>query len=301
MSNANKVQTEVGLLPEGWWRARDAAARLGNHFSERHMVGLVCADPCANGEQRSVITGFLLMFRGVLLWATAGHLISKLDELLKGESPTIRFHWLDDGGPEGTESIPLLDRSLSLFKFPEETRIDFGAMGLKGADARVLLANSSARPIAEEMWSGLDDLEPEGFYVVGHPDEAIECTLEALPGKKIRQTLRSAVKALPAERVDPSSLDIPGYADDPDLAYFRLLPFAGESSPEHINVKGMSGGPVFSIERTEDGELRYRLFGIQRAQRKIGMNEDPIILCEPMTRIAEGMIAELNSAGESLE
>jgi len=69
--------------------------------------------------------------------------------------------------------------------------------------------------------------------------------------------------------------------NDPKAFYGQIIPFAEGSEFQPISVKGMSGGPLFSVERDPSGRIGYRLYGIQRSEDK----DERLIRVEPLHKI----------------
>ena len=71
---------------------------------------------------------------------------------------------------------------------------------------------------------------------------------------------------MPLRRLERESPEISqDFWKGPNFLYGELLN-RGYPSPDVLgSIKGMSGGPVVSIERGSDGELRYYLVAVQSA------------------------------------
>ena len=76
---------------------------------------------------------------------------------------------------------------------------------------------------------------------------------------------------------------------DPDAFYGKIVPFSGDSEVPPINIKGMSGGPLLSIERKPDKGFLYRLYGIQRSWE----SRQRIIRAESIYKIQEIIEAKM--------
>ena len=63
------------------------------------------------------------------------------------------------------------------------------------------------------------------------------------------------------------------------------------------DINGISGGPLISIERTNTGEMRYRLFGIQ----KTWFPDKEIIRAEPIHRLVKLLDQVLDEVDSALD
>jgi hypothetical protein len=68
--------------------------------------------------------------------------------------------------------------------------------------------------------------------------------------------------------------------NDPEAFYGQILPFVEGSKYQPASLQGMSGGPLFSLERDPSDRIRYRLFGIQRSEDR----DERLIRVEPIHR-----------------
>ena len=87
------------------------------------------------------------------------------------------------------------------------------------------------------------------------------------------------------EIAPPGSLaDIEKWSDE-EAFYGKILPYTDFPEFEVEEVKGMSGGPILSVERDPDGRIRYRLVGIIQSWYR----SESIIRAEPISRIAQAI------------
>jgi hypothetical protein len=212
----------------------------------------------------AVATGFLLHHREVLLWVTAGHVVDKIRQVLSdANNDILRMRWLDGCQIEGAESVVVHNRDLTTYSAREQG-MDFGVVALTGLDRDNLIGGGRVVVMTEQIWKNLHLAQPEGYYIVGYPQEWLEIRRERLDEKRVRGSARANLACVPLERIEPPPDGQPAsFWNDPEAFYGRILPFADDAAGQPGSIVGMSGGPVLSIERDFGGDLRYRLFGIQ--------------------------------------
>jgi hypothetical protein len=67
---------------------------------------------------------------------------------------------------------------------------------------------------------------------------------------------------MPVERIERREPVCKGdFWDHPTSFYGRIIDQA--DGDDLARIEGMSGGPLFSIERTPEGRMKFRLFGVQ--------------------------------------
>jgi hypothetical protein len=145
--------------------------------------------------------------------------------------------------------------------------MDFGVASLKNVFMS-LQANRELIPITEVGWQNYQNVNPDGHYLVGYPDE------DWKPHSSISQIGRdffidlvTALVCVPVQKLARRPADDPkDFWNHPTSFYGEIMPL-----PDGLNlddIVGLSGGPILSIERTPEGELKYRLAGIQSAWLK---------------------------------
>jgi hypothetical protein len=144
--------------------------------------------------------------------------------------------------------------------------LDFGFAVLRRGYAEPLMQNPRVVPIDSRIWLHANKATPEGYFLMGYPHEWIshsECRRE--PERK-RRVVRFGIAAFPLDRIDDKGGEAnEGLGDfwgHPECFYAKTIDDAVGSAESTDGFGGVSGGPVFSIERS-NGRLVYRLFGIQ--------------------------------------
>src|SRR5262249_41998001 len=101
-------------------------------------------------------------------------------------------------------------------------------------------------------------------------------------GREFRIAFDPIVRALPVDYVSPVGRE--GLFWSHQHCIYGRVGREGASDAGNVeSVKGVSGGPAVSIERTSKGHVRYRLFGLQSAW----LSESRIVRIEPEATIAK--------------
>lgn len=265
-------------LPSDWWRLSGITSRLSEWFSQ-YVVGLVIDAEYSGRVSHNILSGFLVSFEDLLLWTTAGHIIDNLKKELSNPNVMIkRLRWFDRFSVPGAESVPICS-GLEAFSSAEIglDRADFGFIRISGIEEISLRKNSKVHFFtAQELYSP-DKSNPEGFYLLGFPDELLRISDESQDQPAIWINLQS----IPVSKIEPRESSRGRFWDDPDAFYGQLLPFSDKEGDQPGNIEGMSGGPIISVERDPTSGIRYRLVGIQRGWLK----QERIIRGELLCRI----------------
>lgn len=285
MDGSRDQFTDMG---DDWWRDRRVCQKV-SHWLGKHLLGLLLSVRIDGEHQHCVYTGFLLYHLDHLLWASAGHVIDKIHRVLSNPTTeVIAMRWLDDYGPPGAKSIPVNHRNLHLFSL-SESDIDFGVMIISPLECENMLANPDIAIVGEEAWQREPPSHRDGYYLLGYPKEWTSSTQDSLADGSVRRSVLAELACLPVERIEhPGPAPRGGFWAHPEAFYGQIVPFSGESDPQPVSIKGMSGGLVLSIERdlVSDG-VGFGLVGVQgswlRRSRKIRAEPMPRI----MSRIGE--------------
>ena len=277
------MDSEIKLadLPDDWWQQLSACETLADWFG-RHLVGLYFSIKSRGTKQQGAYTGFVLFYDENLLWITAGHVVEEIRQLLSNPEIDVEvMRWLDGCEISGAESIPVHHRNLDMFS-GLQYGVDFGAIRIIGLDAQTILNNNRTQVITELIWKNMHLAKPEGYYILGYPQEWTEHYDVQLSDNQIFNLLRMKLACLPVRQIEYRG-DIwnKEFWNDPKAFYGQIIPFAEGSEFQPISVKGMSGGPLFSVERDPSGRIGYRLYGIQRSEDK----DERLIRVEPLHKI----------------
>lgn len=171
-------------------------------------------------------------------------------------------------------------------KLWRETGLDVGAVLPSILDSGNLLKNDKIVPIDAGIWENLSQASPEGYYAIGFPRPWCHHTQKPAPNNKTLNTVKADIACLPLEQISPP----PEFADDavwsdPEAFYGRLLPYPDYPEFDLQDAKGMSGGPLLSVERDPDGMIRYRLVGVIQSFAP----GQSIFRAEPVQKVAEAI------------
>jgi hypothetical protein len=274
--------SKLRKLPEDWWRYVRASQTLVEWF-RRYIVGLIIRIRMTESAKTMIFTGFLLYYEDLLMWATAGHIIDDL-LALQGDA-TIEVQparWADCCNITGAESVLFDFSRLKMFS-ATSVGVDFGVAVLEGLDAKALMANRNVEIMTEQGWKNLEAAKPEGFYLIGYPDDWNTSIVD----ENAREIgFKADLACIPVEPLEYRGPDRDNkFWDIPDLFYGRMVFFVDRDVPFLNSAVGMSGGPLLSLERSDEG-IVYRLFGVQRASDKTNREN---ISVEPIGRILQIM------------
>jgi hypothetical protein len=270
----------LGQLPDDWWRYLDSCKILSEWFKQ-FLLGLFISIKVGDQIKYDVYTGFLLEYRQKLLWITVGHGMEELNDiLLNHRDDILQLRWMDNCTIPGAETFPVHNRDMKTFVADD---IDFGFAVITGLDEMNIRNNNQVQIMTEQVWRNVQGAYPEGFYIIGYPQEWLE-----IRGPESKdQTMGTAtikLSCLPVEQVPFRASDGDFWAD-PEGFYGKIVPFADHQGGQPTSPRGMSGAPVISLERGFDDNaeerIRYRLFGIQRSWNKVDT-----IRAEPIQKVA---------------
>lgn len=247
----------------------------------RCVLGMVLSVNIGTSEQEHVYSGFLTYYRGKHLWVTAGHVIDNLIEVRASGADIKIMRWLDRYPLQGAEAAQVHDRNLVLSRADD---IDVGYAIIRGFDADALSRNRNLRLVNDQLWSDLDSSTPEGYYLIGYPNTRMSVSLTRVAEKEDQKTLRTSLLCLPIQRIEHRrELQHIDFWNDAEAFYGQILP--SQEAHKLNRVTGMSGAPVFSIERLPDGNVFRGLIGLQSKQW-VG---ESIIRIEPIRRAIEAI------------
>jgi len=278
-----EIRRKMLDLPQNWWRTTIAAGSLIQWF-KGHVLPLLLAGVVNQNSQYCVYTGVLLNHAGRSVWLTAGHVVDELQLFL--HSPlfkTTQLTWLDGYDVEKAEVVPLHRRDIPM-KSWREVGLDVGAVLPSMLDALNIQKNDKVRPIDAVIWKNLASASPEGYFAIGYPRPWSHHTETPRPDKKVLHSIRADIACIPLEPAPPPS-DLRHRPEwtDPSAFYGRILPYLDEPTFEVDDIRGMSGGPILSVERDPSGRIVYRLVGVIQSWSP----SLSTIRAEPVDRVAK--------------
>ncbi|MFV2044608.1 MAG: hypothetical protein ACC700_15410 [Anaerolineales bacterium] len=281
----NEIDERAFAMPNDWWQTVRTSHILSSLF-ERHVLGLFVGGFQAGEYQHNFYTGFLLRHGNYLLWLTAGHVVDELNKILNSRDFEVtKMTWLDRYEGQGDEGVIVHNRNL-LSKSWMPHGLDLGVIVVSELDAGNLLANKNIRLVEESIWHNLSSASPEGYYLVGYPKAWNELTDGPQKEGKILRSFKADLACLPIQPIEPPS-ETSGndFWSHPDAFFGRILPYVDFPEFDVDSLAGMSGGPILSIERTSEGQIAYRLVGIQSSW----LWSEGVIRAEPIDKVAEAI------------
>jgi hypothetical protein len=289
MSDEERAR-RANALPPDWWKREAVCLNLSQWFGQ-HVLPLFLAVRIDGTPQEALYTGFLLEHEAGLRWITAGHVVDEINQVYATEGvQVVSFRWLDRGELAGAESVPAIYERARLLS-GHTKGIDLGAIELSYMEEQPLRHNARVKIMTPEVYAHLDRAKPEGYYIVGYPQEWMTVSRKGNRGANALMSARADIACLPVERLSEPPPELVGIIPPDDYTFIgRLIPFAESSQSQPVGIKGMSGGPLFSIQREPDGHFKYYLFGIQR-----GWYEKSRVICAVAL---EGLVTGAGRVGE---
>lgn len=266
-------------LPSDWWQRKATTSVLVDWFG-RHLLGLYMALDAGDHVQSSVCSGFLVELEGRLYWMTAKHVIEGVKQAVASNASAVRvMRWLDGFQISGAESVPVSNHSLDSFC---RSDMDFGVVRIGWLESENIRRAGYAEILSEQIWKNLQNAKPEGYYLIGYPAEWTNQVDEESSTETRISQLRSRIACVPVAKVPyrPDLSITNEFWSDPEAFYGQIVAFPDVGRHDLASVAGMSGGPVFSVERDGNGEIRYWLIGVQRSEYK----SEHLIRVEPIDR-----------------
>lgn len=262
MDETDKYHKSLHDLPPHWWRDGARCKALRDCF-EQHIVGLHVGFKQDDEIKDMILTGCIRVHDGYCFWITAAHVIELIRKL--SSDPTVeilRSVWLDHAPESLGGSLPVDLSDLST-AFLDPNGFDFGFVLLSPGYAVPLLKTPTIEALDSTIWLNHNNATPEGFLLVGYPSEWIASEDRA---SKDTRTFRYGLACLPAEciedRGEHANVGLSTFWGRNDCFYGQLVPFSDGGDDIVGSIRGMSGGPLLSVERHNE-RIRYRLFGIQ--------------------------------------
>jgi hypothetical protein len=251
-------------VPIDWWKSEGEARRL-NLWFKKHIIALQIGYLLEGKAYNSYSSGFLLLYQNRCLWITAGHVLQKIDDLFQNEKCDVkRTAWIDNNEINTANEFNAIPFDyLQARKFCKNNdKMDLGVIRLEDLYLRTIAVNQSNKWLTEDTWRNNNLSNPEGFFLVGYPDETKVCGNEKRSDGNYSISKISCISN-PVEKIARKESDKNEFWNYPDWFYGKALPITKDDSTKLNNIEGMSGGPILGIERTPDERVIYKLFGIQ--------------------------------------
>ena len=287
---------ELMSMAEDWWQQVGICQVLSSYLM-KYMLGFYISAEIEKQVQSAFYTGFLLDAEEQLVWVTAGHIIKVIEEVLSREDITVKeMRWMDDYQVSGAESVLVHDRQL-ITGHLDADGIDFGFIGLSSLDAANIRQNPDIETMPADCWQGTHDLQSEAYFLFGFPGEW--CKMERIPlsGGRYANRVNADVSIIPVTKAErPEGPEVAEFWNDPGAFYGQLLDFTDTAGGQPTDIKGMSGGPLVSVDRDREHGLVCRLLGVQSAW----MPDSRVIRVEPMERVFEAIERRLRETDGTL-
>jgi len=272
-------------LPPDWWQTATASSVLIQQF-KKHLLPLLVAGSVDRQVQYNIYTGVLLRHGETIVWLTAGHVVDELIQILSSHHFKLSaMVWLDGYEATKAESVTLHRIDVPM-KSWRETGLDIGAVLPSLLDVGNLLRNEKIETIHSGIWKNLDLASPEGYYAIGFPRPWCHHTQTPAPNNKTLNAVKADIACLPLKEIQPPSefAEDPAWSN-PEAFYGQILPYPDYPEFDLEDAKGMSGGPILSVERDPDGRIWYRLVGVIQSFAR----GQSIFRAEPIQRVAEAI------------
>ncbi len=258
-----RVSQTLTSHPDDWW-SQSGICRLFADKMSKSLVGLHVLYEKDGKNYDIVYSGVLVLHDKYCVWITAGHLIDELSMIREdADVHHLRGAWLDKATDTPFSCVPTPMHELTGGKV-NNPGVDFGFIVIPAAVARPLLNSIAVEPMTESRWRGCDSEFTEGYMMMGFPRSLVHTNWAETNGGLSSTTTFTPV-ALPIELVEDLGEDANSYDQSfwghKTAFYGRVL----EPSPTPANIqdiKGMSGGPIFSVRREGNG-VRCHLFALQ--------------------------------------
>lgn len=250
----------------------------------RHFVALrfryqtFNEDGSIHNEGIEVFSGFIIELEDKWYWTTAGHCITDLDSAIKdGTLVAKSFYLVDSFGTDAeyTQAIPFTYRTNSAKLLVDRKKgFDFAFIELPDLIKKNLEANNII-PITESNWKHQKKLSFSHHKMLGIPNDSLD------PNGGMKTLL---IHINPLEK--PEIAKLKKSELDPD--YTKESWFYGkvDTPQKDLNIKGMSGGPIFGFRQSDSGNWYYHVVAVQSRW----FNDTKITLGCSLPALAEEMI-----------
>jgi hypothetical protein len=222
----------------------------------RHLVSLACVHEPATpndklGPKKFFTSGFVMEIGPRWFYVTAGHVFQDINALI-GTHPNRRYRFTlaDCFGPKVKSDVPIpsdYKNSLKHHLYDAQSGYDFGIMALDENAKRLLLVNGII-PLNENNWLHQDGVEFFHYSMVGFPGQAMILNHPTHAGVKPLYVSLQRLQNPPAAM---SHHTVP-------MFYARI-----PNPPAGLDIRGMSGCPIFGFTHNGEGGASYYFVAIQ--------------------------------------
>jgi hypothetical protein len=161
------------------------------------------------------------------------------------------IRWLDRWETPGVETLPFEKRDIK--HFTDIDNADYGAILLSILEAEHFRRNQNIKPLRLRVNSRTGIIEKEGLILAGFPWEYSQIITKAGPPGKEMVSFSSELICLPIREKTWEEISVhDGNWNDEAAFYGEIVPYIDILGGQPGELKGMSGGPIFSISREQD-------------------------------------------------
>ncbi len=248
------------FFDDHWW-VKSSASRYFSTELVKYFVQLYMSYKENGNIYRLPSTGILMEVNKRLLWVSAGHVVEAIIEQYK-QGTINDLRWIDRWDVRGAETLPFQRRSIDYYSgLPNGA--DYGAILLSILESENFRHNKNLKPLIMRIGKRSEPIiEPEGFVLAGFPWEASSVGYTSVSSRKEMVQFSSELICLPIMRKQWSEISFHEERWGDDAAFYgQLLPYSDIEGFQPEELRGMSGGPVFSFYRDNDF-LNIELEGI---------------------------------------
>lgn len=227
-------------------------------------------------------SGLLVHTRGLYIWITASHVIRELNIILSDRSVFAQIK--APSKHVAVEPVPIDLTACHRFSFQksqeDDLGVDVGAVILPVHVARLLIASGYGFMSPVDFARRGEQFD--AYSLLGYPRDACDARTRRRGADRIAHfRLRAPMLALFPTPPPDNSWRKPLYR-----RFFGIYPNHSNTPEGEFSiddVRGMSGGPVFGINRESEGPPSIRLIGIQSVQ---GTNTGVLAVCPVRTFVS---------------
>jgi hypothetical protein len=240
----------------------EAIARGINNTFQRHFLALHVGWLFQGESHNAWISGFLVRVQNFLLWMTAGHVVNKLNELVKTPGVGgLKWRFIDNHTDQNADFIPCDFSSLYQIALDHDG-YDFSCIILPPYLSLPLLKSDQNVPISESFWKDYH-FEFNEMYLVGIPTQFTNSIQNDTANKLNILTLAERI-SLPLQMAAcPLDTDYRKFWGYSNSVYAEVLPVHSDAGQIITNIAGMSGGPIFGIKWLDAERFTYQILAIQ--------------------------------------
>lgn len=252
-------------LPTEWWLNSNACLRLRNYL-KRHIVGLHIGFVQDGQQKDEFLSGFLVAHRGYCFWITAGHVAKLICQIREDKDITLdHAEWIDDESASMGGSVPVDINSLNPVSIDSKGQ-DLGVVLFSKGYALPILHNPGVEFLDSRIWE-YDGMEaPDSYMLLGFPYEWFDVNRRTQSELGARRKITYGAACLPVKSLEDLGAEAnegsSQFWGSSSCFYGQLVDFENEDCPIVSDIRGMSGGPIFTVKTCADG-IRYYLWGIQ--------------------------------------